>query len=117
MSASELRQIVARNIQKLLDMNGMSRAELSRRLDVSRSTISNWCNGELMPRAKYIEDMCRIFRCSRSDILGEQTSSMKRHADWIMAHPEYEPLMLAIESGSKEDMNILIAFIEKWIKK
>lgn len=40
-------------------------------INVSRSTVSYWCNGIKAPRVDKIDAMCRIFRIKRSDLISD----------------------------------------------
>lgn len=65
------KNIIGNNISDLLAKNEMTSADLARKLDVSRSTVSCWISGTKVPRMEKVEKMCSIFSCNRSAILSE----------------------------------------------
>ena len=65
--------ILAQNIQYYLDREKMNRKELANRLNVSVSSVGFWLTGSKIPRSDKIDAMCKIFDCSRKDLLLEHT--------------------------------------------
>lgn len=57
--------IFASNLKRLLNAKDMSAAELARRLDVSKSAVSDWLKGKSLPRTDKVDAMCRILNCER----------------------------------------------------
>lgn len=66
---------IAKNLNKYLDLNHMSQADLARIMNVSTATTSNWCKGIKLPRMDKIDKICSIFGISRSDLMDEKTDS------------------------------------------
>ena len=50
---------------------GMTQEELGTRLNVTRSTVAMWENGESMPRADKLPELAKILQCDISDLFGE----------------------------------------------
>ena len=47
----------------------MTQLELSKRLGVGTTSVYNWCNGIKTPRMDKVDAMCRIFNCTRADLM------------------------------------------------
>ena len=63
--------VIGENIKMLRYEAGMSQEDLARRLKKSRSAVSQYESGDIIPRMGVIEDMASIFNVSKSRILGE----------------------------------------------
>lgn len=75
---------IGKNLQALLNEHNISRLELARRLGVSPTAIWGWVNDERVPRMKYINAMCEIFRCSPGDLLNEPKPAEEVQADVLL---------------------------------
>lgn len=73
MSEEELNKIIARRILYYIEQKDMTQLELSRRLHVSPSTVSDWVKAKKAPRFEKLDAMSEIFGCSRSDLMQEKT--------------------------------------------
>lgn len=69
MSEKEFNKIVSKHIRLYLEMSGMTQVELAKRLGVGATSVYNWVHGVKAPRMKYIDAMCKIFNCKRSDFI------------------------------------------------
>ncbi|MBM7617312.1 repressor LexA [Weissella uvarum] len=69
MATSEGKEIMGRNIKRLLKQHGMTAAKLSEIVGVSTATISDWCNGKTYPRINKIELMADYFGVSKSELV------------------------------------------------
>lgn len=63
---------ISENIKALRIEARMSQEDLAKRLGKSRSAVSQYESGEIIPRMGVIEDMTEIFHVSKSRILGEK---------------------------------------------
>ena len=63
---------ISENIKTLRIEAKMSQEDLAKRLGKSRSAVSMYESGEIIPRMGVIEDMTEIFHVSKSRILGEK---------------------------------------------
>lgn len=63
------KEVMGRNIQKHMDLNGVSRTKLSKDLGVSYSTISDWINGKTYPRIDKIEMLADYFGIEKSNLV------------------------------------------------
>ena len=59
------------NIKEKRMSKGMTQEELGTRLNVTRSTVAMWENGESMPRADKLPELAKILQCDISDLFGE----------------------------------------------
>ena len=69
------KEIMARNIQHYLDINGKDRNDLCRDLGFKYTTVSNWLQGVKYPRIDKIEIMARYFGVSKADLVEDHPTS------------------------------------------
>lgn len=75
MPESEFNRVFSRNLRYYLDQYQMTQLELSKKLGVGTTSVSNWCNGIKTPRMDKLDAMCRIFHCTRSELMEEKTNA------------------------------------------
>lgn len=80
------KEIMGKNIQRLMDNAGISRTKLSDGLGIAYTTITSWINGESYPRIDKIELMAAYFGVSKSELVERQDGSRNINAEMIAAH-------------------------------
>lgn len=65
----------AKRMLKYIELCGMTQYEFAEKMGVAPSTVSNWVTGLKIPRMNKVDKMCKIFNCSRNDLLGEVVES------------------------------------------
>ena len=58
-------------IQKARKQKGLTQEELSRQLDVNRSTVSLWESGKSFPKHEHRSALCALLECDMSYLFGE----------------------------------------------
>lgn len=71
MEESDFNVIFAKRLKSMMDMYGLTKTELARRLGVSITAVTNWLEAKKTPRMNKIDQMCAMFHCSRSDLISE----------------------------------------------
>lgn len=80
---NEYRKIFANNLNRYMQINGKTQADLIKDLKYSSSTISNWCTGQKIPRMDKIEQLATYFGINKSDLIenkAEKPVSSKKQA-------------------------------------
>lgn len=67
-------EVFAKNLRYYMDLNGISQNELSRELNVSPTSVNNWCKGYKTPRMDRVDEICRFFHINRSDLMNDHSS-------------------------------------------
>ena len=67
-------------IKQLRTARNMSQVELAAALNVSKQSVSNWENDNILPSVEIIKQLARFFSCS-SDFLLELDSSTHTYID------------------------------------
>ena len=63
---TENKEVMARNIKRYMDKNGVNATELCKALDIKQNTFSDWVNGKSYPRIDKIELMANYFNISKA---------------------------------------------------
>lgn len=74
MTESDFNKVFSKNLRLYLDKNNMTQLDLAKRLNVGTTSVSNWCNGLKSPRMDKVDAMCKLFNCSRTDLMEDNTS-------------------------------------------
>lgn len=69
------KEIMAKNIKRLLDERGMTRTELCNALGFNYSTLADWLHARKYPRIDKIEMMANFFGISKADLVEPPASS------------------------------------------
>src|SRR5699024_2144645 len=62
------KQIVAHNLQRLLDKKGVTQTQMANHLNYPEMTVSNWMKAKTYPRVDKMQEMADYFGVKRSDI-------------------------------------------------
>lgn len=63
---------LSKNLKYFLERNNITQAEFASKMGVSTATTNYWVKGIKAPRMDKIDKMCKIFNCSRSDLLEDK---------------------------------------------
>lgn len=82
MSEIDFNTIFSKRLNYYLAKYEMTQLELSKRLKVGTTSVSNWCRGLKTPRMDKVDAMCKIFNCKRSDLMEDKNddSTVQRRA-------------------------------------
>lgn len=94
------KEILSKNIKKLLERKGKTQTDMAKELNLKESTVSSWLNAVKYPRRDKIELMADYFNVLPSDITDE-----KPQQDTIAAHFNKDDL-------TEEEMKEVQEFIE-----
>lgn len=67
---SDYKKEFAKNLNRIMELNGKKQVDLINDLHLSSSTVSNWCTGLKLPRPEKIEMLCNYFNCTHIDLVG-----------------------------------------------
>lgn len=65
---------IGENIKKRRESSGMSQAQLGERIGKTRSAISQYESGKIVPRMGVVEDLARALDVTKADILKSSVS-------------------------------------------
>ncbi|MDQ0268926.1 LexA family protein [Cytobacillus purgationiresistens] len=64
----EQKKVIVRNIKKLLKENKMTQSDLAEKIEIAKSTMSDYMNYRAKPSSGVLEKMARVFGVTKSDI-------------------------------------------------
>lgn len=70
------REVLAKNIQHLLDRKGVTQTDMAKDLDIPETTVSSWLNGKKYPRISKIQLMADYFGVLKSVISEERATNL-----------------------------------------
>lgn len=70
------KEIMAKNITRLMTQNNIDRNKLSKDLDIKYTTLSDWINGKTYPRIDKIELLANYFNVSKAELVEDYPSNM-----------------------------------------
>ena len=74
------KEIMAQNIQRLMEKHGKDRNDICRDLGFKYTTFTDWINGNTYPRIDKIELMANYFNVSKSELVEAHTDSQQSKA-------------------------------------
>ena len=120
--AENLKEIFAKNLRKYLSLSGYTQADLTRRLNVSSATASDWCNGNKMPRSDKLQAICNWLGIDLSDLLTESSDEDDKYylnpetariAQQIYDDPDLRILFDAAEDVSPESIRLAAEMLRR----
>lgn len=67
------KQIIAKNIKKLMEINNVSQTDICNALNFKPSTFSDWVNAKTYPRIDKIEMLANYFGVEKSDLIEDSS--------------------------------------------
>ncbi|MEY9980491.1 LexA family transcriptional regulator [Lysinibacillus sp. RC79] len=102
-SAAEQREIVARNLNSLLEKNNKKKIDVFKDLEkygVSETTVYSWFNGKKYPRIDKIQLLADYFGVLKSDITEDKTFSPEEDNSYSTNnHYEYTYIPSTVSAG------------------
>lgn len=66
---------IGKNIKTLRNQRNMTQGELADKLNVTNKAISSWENDRTEPNMGMIEQMCRVFQCTKTELIDGATAN------------------------------------------
>ena len=114
---------VAKNLRSIMYDRGITQAELSKKLGISKGTLSCWMNGTRIPRMHNIDTLCEYLGCSRADLVGETVpeelpyyinKETVRIAQEIFDNPDTRMLLDASRNARPEDIRLAAEMLRRF---
>ena len=86
-----------KKLVRLRKKEGMSQADVSEKLDVSRQAVSRWEAGDSRPSTENLQALCRLYNVKLDDLLSDEEISI---GDYVLTGGEI-PAMALIDSVSR----------------
>ena len=122
MSSLGNKDIMAKNIKRLMEVKGKDRTEICKDLNVAYTTFTDWINAKTYPRIDKIEKMANYFGVTKADLVEETAHEYPSYyddpeiqelADFMHKNPEYKVLFDASKNVKKEDIEFVREFMDR----
>lgn len=113
MAEDEYKKIFSENLRYYMDLKGKNQIDLMYDLDLSSSTVSNWCTGLKLPRMDKIQMLADYLGIRKSDLIEKRTDETDSYylnpeaqemAQFLFENPEYKVLFDASRKVKPEDL-------------
>lgn len=106
------KEIMAKNIKRLLALSGQTQKQMCKDLGFKESTFSDWVNAKTYPRIDKIELMANYFGVSKADLVESSVPPTKKVPKELAKLLEDEEIALNGRLFSEEDKAKMLAIIE-----
>lgn len=124
MSGLGNKEVMAKNIKRLMELKGKDRNEVCKDLGFKYTTFTDWINANTYPRIDKIEIMANYFGVSKADLVEEKIDNdyyldkeSAEAAQFLFDNPEYKVLFDASRKVKKEDIDFVAEMIERMSQK
>ena len=62
------------SMKELRERRGLTQAQIADRLNVDKSSVSKWENGDSTPLRKYRRKLCELLGCTEAELLADAAS-------------------------------------------
>lgn len=107
MNTNEFNERFGRRLTYYLEKNGRIQKDLCDFLNVSKTTVSNWCKGTKAPRMNKIDEICKYLNITRTHLMGTDEEVSQLENDFEKNH-----VMNKFNSLSEEQQKQLINYAE-----
>jgi transcriptional regulator with XRE-family HTH domain len=115
------KEIMAQNLQRLMDSRGIDRNKLCADLGFKYTTLTDWLKGNTYPRIDKIEMMANYFGVEKSDLIEDKSDinepyyidpEVSEYAQAVKDNPNLRILFDASKDMSKDDIDFVVNMIE-----
>lgn len=115
------KEIMAQNLQRLMDRRGIDRNKLCADLGFKYTTLTDWLKGNTYPRIDKIEMMANYFGVEKSDLIEDKSDinepyyidpEVSEYAQAVKDNPNLRILFDASKDMSKDDIDFVVNMIE-----
>lgn len=114
------KEIMAKNIKRLMELRGKDRNDICKDLSFKYTTFTDWINAKTYPRIDKIEMMANYFGVSKADLVEEPVEDepyylnedARELAQFMCENPEYKVLFDASRKVKKSDIEFVKQMID-----
>ncbi|VED76431.1 peptidase S24-like protein [Staphylococcus aureus] len=107
------KEIMAKNISRLMKENNIDRNKLSRDLKISYTTLSDWINAKTYPRIDKIEMLAKYFGVEKSSLVESPSKIVQLDTLPVKKYQLYQRYLLACLFTQKKNLIDYIYFATK----
>lgn len=115
------KEIMAKNIKRLMEQRGKDRNDVCKDLGFKYTTFTDWINAKTYPRIDKIEMMANYFGVTKADLVEEPAENdsyyinddARELAQFLFENPEYKVLFDASRKVKKSDIEFVKQMIDR----
>lgn len=110
------RETFVKNLRHLMEAKGISQADISRELDVSSATASDWCTGKKYPRIDVMQRLAELLGVRYSTLVTENglvDFEDQQRLEAIHQDPRLGLLFDHTRKMKKEDVDFMIQMAQR----
>ena len=118
--AEDLRQIFVTNLRALMERRGVTQTDIVNALGVSASTVSDWCNGRLLPRAGKIQRIADLLGVGINALMtsdGMKDIDDQDRLEALHKNPRLGLLFDRQAKMSEEDVEFMLQMADRILKE
>ena len=100
--------IFSKNLQRLMNLNNVSRKDVANVLGISYFTVSDWVNGKKYPRMDKVELLANYFGVLKSDLIEEEVVDKPQLPQSTTTITEGEQMLLDLFRMVPEDKQQMV---------
>ena len=113
------RETFVKNLRHLMEAKGISQADISRELDVSSATASDWCTGKKYPRIDVMQRLAELLGVRYSTLVTENglvDFEDQRRLEALHQNPRLGLLFDRSRKMSHEDVEFMLQMADRILK-
>lgn len=103
------KMIFAKNLCYYMELSGKKQTDIADYLGVSKSTVSDWCKGNMVPRMGKIEKLANYFGILKSDLIEEKKPATNDELE--------KKLIEDFRKVPDENKDLLLDMVKVFLKK
>ena len=116
MAENDYKQIFSKNLKHYMNLSHKNQMDLMHDLNLSSSTVSNWCTGTKLPRMNKVQMLADYFGIEKSDLIEEKKDmddthcfslEIKNIAQEIADNEDLTKLFDVVKTASPDDLKLL----------
>ena len=114
------REIFVKNLRYLMDVTGITQADICRELEVSSATVSNWFNGSRYPRIDKMQRLADLLGVRYSTLTTEnglQSFEDQQRLEDLHQNPRLGLLFDRSRKMSHDDVEFMIQMADRILKE
>lgn len=119
-SSLDFNKVFGRNLRRVMAEQDVTQAQMSRDLQIPKTTISGWMNGKRAPKMSTLDRVCEYLRCNRSDLMelhNEQHYHLKNETELIAQSiyddPDLHALFDAARGNKSENLQLAAEMLKR----
>ena len=91
------KNVFARNLQRIMDINGKTRRDVCRDLGFNYSTYSDWVSGKKYPRMDKVELLAKYFGVTKSEFIENEQPTGTTNTDELNLSEEARKFLVVFD--------------------